>query len=115
MNDLVRRLSEGEHPVEASLRPERTSRAFKEAIDRGYVHVRFTSTRGGTELGFYLNKELSDIAGANFEPPRGTVRLCGDLTLDYERVRCIAEIDVASLEGHGRLQILEGAPAADGA
>ena len=115
MNDLVRRLSEGEHHVEASLRPERTSHAFKEAIDRGYVHVRFTATRGGTELGFYLNKELSDIAGANFEPPRGTVRLCGDLTLDYDRVRCIAEIDVASLEGHGRLQVLEDAPAADGA
>src|SRR5436190_5309242 len=38
---LVDRLCEGEHPVEASLRPEGTVNQFKEAIDRGYVHIRF--------------------------------------------------------------------------
>lgn len=32
MNELVQRLSEGEHPVEASLRPEKTATALKESI-----------------------------------------------------------------------------------
>src|SRR5262245_53247205 len=50
-DDLVKRFSEGAHPVVASLRPEKTVRAFKERIDLGYVHLRFTDTRGETELG----------------------------------------------------------------
>src|ERR1700754_4108339 len=42
---LVDRLCEGNHPVEAGLRPERTAKLFKEAIDRGYVHIKFTQTK----------------------------------------------------------------------
>lgn len=30
MNELVQRLSQGDHPVEASLRPEKTATALKE-------------------------------------------------------------------------------------
>src|SRR3954454_1697593 len=37
---LVERLCETEHPVEAGLRPERTVKLFKEAIDRNYVHIK---------------------------------------------------------------------------
>ena len=48
MNDLVQRLSEGQHPIEVTVRPERTIQAFKECLDRDYVHVKFTATRGGT-------------------------------------------------------------------
>ena len=50
MDELVARLSAGDHPVEASLRPEKTIKALKECIDRGYVHIKFTETEGGTEL-----------------------------------------------------------------
>jgi hypothetical protein len=32
MNDLVMRLSEGRHPVEISLRPERTAKLFQEML-----------------------------------------------------------------------------------
>ena len=52
MNDLVQRLSEGWHSVEASLRPETSVQALKECLDRGYVHVRFTETRGEPSWGF---------------------------------------------------------------
>src|SRR6185369_4967185 len=41
-DDLVSRLSTGDHAVEVSLRPEKAVSAFKEAIDRGYVHIKFT-------------------------------------------------------------------------
>jgi hypothetical protein len=37
VNDLVKRLSEGSHEVEVSLRPERTVTLFKEMLDRGHV------------------------------------------------------------------------------
>ena len=53
---LVERLSQGSHRVEASLRPDKTVQLLKECIDRGYVHIRFPDTRGGTELGVRLEQ-----------------------------------------------------------
>ena len=60
MDELVARLSAGDHPVEASLRPEKTIKALKECIDRGYVHIKFTETEGGTELGLKLDRQVSE-------------------------------------------------------
>jgi uncharacterized protein YbdZ (MbtH family) len=100
---LVSRLSHGDHPVEISLRPQPSTAALAEAIDRGYVFVRFTGTRGGTELGVELDRAASDLAGADFETGAGRMRLVGDLTLDFEPVRCVAEIDLATMSGTGRL------------
>jgi hypothetical protein len=107
MNDLVQRLSDGQHPVEVSLRPERTVKAFKECLDRGYVHIRFTKTRGGTELGFPVDRERTDVSAANFETGTGTLTVAGDLSLDYVKVRCVAQIDLSTLEGTGQLVVLE--------
>ena len=51
MNDLVQRLA-AEQAVEVSLVPERTALALKHRInDHGYVHLKFTATRDGTEVG----------------------------------------------------------------
>jgi uncharacterized protein YbdZ (MbtH family) len=52
---LVRRLAQGSHPLVAGLRPDKSVKALKEGIDRGYVHVKFTATKGGTELGVRLD------------------------------------------------------------
>ena len=100
---LVDRLSEGVHPVEAGLRPEKTVKLFKEAIDRNYVHVKFTQTRGGTELGVRLDRDACDFSGADFENGTGSVHVEGGLTLDYVKVRCVADIDLSTLEGNGYL------------
>lgn len=107
MNDLIRRLSEGEHPVEVSIRPQKTIEGFRSALDRGYVHIRFTTTRGGTEVGFNVDKSRSDFTQADFENTGGCIKLCGNLTLDYEKVRCVAEIDLATLIGTGHLELLD--------
>ena len=107
MNDLVRRLSEGRHPVEISIRPERSVKALKECVDRGYVHVKFTNTRGGTELGVPLDRTRTDLRGADFEQGAGRITLVGALSLDYVKVRCVAEIDLASLAGQGQLEPIE--------
>lgn len=102
-NDLVSRLSEGDHPVEASLRPEKTVQIFKERIDLGHMHIKFTDTTGGTELGVRLDRDATDLSNADFEAGKGTAHLEGKLTLNYVPVRCIADIDLASLTGQGRL------------
>lgn len=104
MNELVQRLSKGEHSVEASLRPEKTATAFKESIDRGYVHIKFTNTNGGTDLGVRLDPEASDFQSADFEHQTGKVHLVGNLTLNYVKVRCVADIELATLKGKGHLE-----------
>ena len=107
MSELVKYLSEGDHPVEASLRPEPTVQALTERIDRGYVFVKFTDTKGGTELGVRLDPEATDLSKADFDKGTGTVHLVGNLTLDYVKVRCIADINLETLSGQGHLEPVE--------
>jgi hypothetical protein len=110
MNDLTERLTVdqpiimgGSEPTVEELR-ERTG-------EMGYVLVKFTETRGGTELGFSLDREASDISGANFDESTGTVHVEGHLILNDDPVRCIANIDLATLKGTGRLALEERVPA----
>lgn len=101
--NLVDILCEGYHAVEASLRPERSVKLFKEEIDRDYVHVKFTGTKGGTELGVRLDRSACNFGSADFEQGKGIIDLEGELTLDYVNVRCVAKIDLKSLAGKGYL------------
>ena len=60
--------------------------------------------KGGTELGFALDPESTDIGQADFDKGSGSVRLVGRLTLDYVKVRCIANIELETLSGRGHLE-----------
>jgi uncharacterized protein YbdZ (MbtH family) len=106
-SELIDRLCEGDHPVEINLRPQKSAQVFKERIDLGHVHVKFTGTKGATELGIRLDRDATDLSKADFETGQGTVHLEGTLTLNYVPVRCVAEIDLASFEGRGRLASLK--------
>jgi uncharacterized protein YbdZ (MbtH family) len=109
---LVDRLCIGDHKLVVSQRPEPTVKALKEAIDNGYVRVKFTETKGGTELGFKVDPNASDLSGGNFDEGTGNVKVAGNLTLDYTKVRCTANIDLKTLEGVGHLEKIEEAAAA---
>ncbi|OGR09579.1 MAG: MbtH domain protein [Deltaproteobacteria bacterium RIFOXYB12_FULL_58_9] len=106
MNELVQRLTK-EQEVEASLRPEPRLDLFKAAIDRNYVHIRFTQTKGGTELGVRMDTSACDLTAGDFDKGTGKVKIVGGLILNYVRVRCHAEIDLKTLKGRGRLEIIE--------
>ena len=106
---LVDRLSVGDHRIVVSQRPEPSVKALKEAIDGGYVRVKFTETKGGTELGFKVHKDACDLSEANFDEGTGKVRVVGSLTLDYTKVRCLADIDLQTLEGLGHLEKVQEA------
>lgn len=105
MDELVQRLSEGDHPV--ITRRAESAEELKQSIDRGYVLITFTDTQGGTELGVRLDDTLTDLSNADFDKATGTVHLAGNLILNYVKVRCVADVDIATLEGKGHLEILE--------
>jgi uncharacterized protein YbdZ (MbtH family) len=109
---LVERLCAEDQPVAVALRPEPSVKAFKQALDGGYVRVKFANTNGGTELGFKVDKDASDLSEADFNEGTGRVRVVGGLSLDYTKVRCIANIDLATLAGLGRLEKVEAAEVA---
>jgi uncharacterized protein YbdZ (MbtH family) len=107
---LVDRLCIGDHPIIVSQRPEPSVKAFKEAFDNGYLRIKFTDTKGETEIGFKVDKETSDFSHADFDEGTGQVRVVGGLSLDYTKVRCIADIDLKSLDGRGHLEKVGEAP-----
>lgn len=114
MSELPHKLAQGEHKV--IFRPIREDGLgeLKAAIDRKYVHVKFTETRGGTELGFPLDEERSDLSQGDFDKGEGAVHLAGELNLDGVQVRCVADLDLATLAGKGHLEILAGDEPAEG-
>ena len=104
MSELVNKLAAGKQAVEPVLRPQRTPEAFKQSIQRGYVHIKFIETIGGTEVGVNLDTDGVDLQQADFETGQGQVTVKGSLTLDYVPVKCTAVINLPDLKGHGWLE-----------
>jgi hypothetical protein len=103
---LVERLSHGDHAVEVSGLGDDPLRHLRERIDLGHVMVRFPETRGGTELGVRFDPKTLELFGCDLNAGTGRLPLRGDLTLDGTRVRVHADIDLASMRGRGRLEVL---------
>lgn len=105
MNELVERLSQGSHAVAAERSASATE--LKEQIDREFVLLKFMDTKGGTELGSQLDKNMTQIGDADFENAKGIVHLVGNLTLNYDRIQLVADIDLSTLKGTGNLVLIE--------
>jgi hypothetical protein len=106
MSELVRKLSQGDQKIEVSIRPDRTPKALLGCIRKGYVHLKFPETQGGTDLYIPLDIAETRLNDANFETGTGSIELIGKLALDYEDVKCRAVIDLATMNGYGRLEPL---------
>lgn len=104
MNNLVKKLTSGHQPVAATQYKDAIE--FKNSIDRNYVVIKFTETNGGTELGFKLNDSLTRLNDLNFNKATGVAHIVGELTLNYEQVRLIADIDLSTLKGDGYLELI---------
>lgn len=107
MDELVQRLSQGDHPVAVG-GPRPSLEEFEKRIkEMGYVFIKFTATQGGTDLGVRVDKEATNLSQANFAEATGIAHVEGTLTLNYVKVRCIADIDLSTLSGTGHLVALE--------
>ena len=106
INELVQRLSEGKHEVILEGRND-SYQDIKERIENRFVHIKFTKTKGtGTELGINVDLSRTDLTGADFDKKEGKVHIEGTTNLNYNAVRCIADIDLATRVGEGYLQVI---------
>ena len=97
----------GNNPVTVG-GPKPSLEEFKKRVeDMGYVFIKFTATRGGTDLGVRVDKSATDLSQAFFDQHTGVAHVEGLLTLNYVKVRCIADINLETLNGTGRLVALE--------
>ena len=104
INELVERLSVGTHEVVIGYRGE-NNEEIKQMIENGYVHVKFTQTKGGTELGVNVDLSNTNIQEVVLNQEREVLHLEGLTNLNYNLVRCIADIDLTTRKGEGALKI----------
>jgi hypothetical protein len=111
MDELIERLTADQPVVMGGMDP--TVEELRMRIgELEYLLVKFTQTRGGTEIGFPLDTTATDLSKANFEDGTGSVHVEGPLVLNGDSVCCIADIDLATLSGTGHLKLREEATAA---
>lgn len=105
INELVQILSEGKHEVVIGYRDE-AYEEIKQRIEDGYIHIKFTQTKGGTEIGINVDLNNTNVKQLDFANKEGILHIEGTTNLNYNAVRCIADIDLAAKKGEGFLQIV---------
>jgi hypothetical protein len=101
MDELVLRLSNGKHKVIISSSNESYSE-IRDRINNKFFHVKFTETNGGTELGINIDLEKTNINDIDLQT--GLLHIEGTTNLNYNSVRLIADVDMASRSGYGYLK-----------
>lgn len=109
LNELVQRLSKGKHEVVIGHRDE-PYKEIKERVEDGYIHIKFTKTRGGTELGINVDLKSTNVKDLDFTKGEGVLHIEGTTNLNYNAVRLIADIDLASRKGEGYLEVVSEEP-----
>jgi hypothetical protein len=106
MDELTERLA-NDQPVTVGGPNPSVAELRRRVEEIGIVFIKFTQTRGGTDLGIRLDRTASDVSSADFDQSLGTAHVEGTLILNDDPVRCIADIDLATLNGTGRLVVIE--------
>ena len=106
MDQLITQLLTGNHPVLFEPRTEDINE-IKERLNQGFVFIKFTETQGGTELGVNVDGQLTRLNEGNFETNKGAIQVVGTCELNFQKVRCIADIDLSTRQGIGRIELLQ--------
>lgn len=101
MDELVSRLSENFRPVVANRR-DQNAKALRERIELGYVHIAFTET--DTEVAIKLDRKNCDVTQGDFDNGTGYIHLEGFFSLNCEKVKCVAVVNLADCGGSAKLE-----------
>ena len=105
INELVKKLSTGKHEVTIGNREEPNSEIEERLTDMKYIHIMFSNTKGGTELGINVDTESCNLTEVDFHKGKGKVHIEGTTNLNYCDVRCIVDVDLESRKGEGYLVV----------
>lgn len=100
MDELVKLLSNGKHEILLN-RADPCIEYLRERLTLNCVHVYFLNTK--TELGIRLDAENCDYSKADMSKGLGIISFQGAITLNYNKVRCLVEVDLESMKGYGYL------------
>lgn len=106
MDDLVERLL-NKQSIDFESRSDSMEEIKERLTEMKFVFVTFTQTNGGTELGINVDSNLTKIENADFDKGAGIIQVVGTCTLNYQKVRCIAEVDLSTKKGTGYLEPLD--------
>ena len=106
MDDLVERLSK-KQSIDFESRTDTLEEVKERLTEMKFVFITFTETKGGTELGIDVDIDLTDIKNADFDKGAGVISVVGTCILNYQKVRCIAEVDLSTKKGTGYLEPLD--------
>ena len=116
-SELVEKLVAEDHAIEVCARDDAAEKrqALVRAIGYDLVHVKFPHTKGGTEIGLRLQRDLCDDLDRVADPENGPerLRIVGDLTLDWVPIRVTAEFSLKSFAGTARVEKRPGEAAAE--
>lgn len=105
--ELISQLTIGVHPVDVGgYQPQ--ARVLQGCIEEScHVKIKFSPNFGSADVNVSLDMEACDFVTADFDGRKGEIHLEGTSTLDNRAVRCIADIDLSTMDGTGYLILLE--------
>jgi len=106
MDNLVKRLL-NKQSIDFESRSDSIDEIKERLTEMKFVFVTFTQTNGSTELGINVDADLTKIENADFDQGSGTIHVVGTCILNYQKVRCTAEVDLSTKKGFGYLEPLD--------
>lgn len=106
MDNLIERLLQ-KQLIDFESRTNTLEEVKERLTEIKFVFVTFTETRGGTELGIDVDLDLTNIENTDFKKGSGIIHVVGTCILNYQKVRCIADVDLSTKKGTGYLEPLD--------
>ena len=107
MDRLVKKLSEGKHPIEFEPRTKDYTELKERLVEMKFVFVKFMDTMGETELGINVDDNLTNLENADYINGTGNIHVVGTCELNYYKTRCIADVDLKTKKGTAYLELLD--------
>jgi len=111
MSQLAHRFSQGTHQVTYRPRHGRARSELCADVERQYFHMMFMDAAGEIEFGFPSDRARCDFSGANWEAGDGSIHIEGELGLNGSPARCIVDLDLRTMQGRGRVDVVAPSPA----
>lgn len=105
MDELVKKITQGKHRIILEPRTKEL-REIKERLAEGFIFVKFLETQGETELGIDVDHKMTQLSEADFDSEQGILKLVGTCELNFTKACFNADINLATRQGLGFVEIL---------